>query len=230
MKAHCASLPLRRTLGALTFLFTISLLAWAAVPFQLTGTVSTQAGGALPGAVVEVINPTSGSLVASASTDGNGTYALSVDGGVYNIRVVPPAGSNLQPSIILNKEIGGNVVLDFLLVSAGTVALGGRVTDITGAPIPSQSASLYFGPGAATTTDASGNYYLQVAPGSYRFRVEGNRPNPSFRMPDHYQMDMPGFDLLALQQNTTLDVFLPVKKVTVHVQDPSGNPLPGVAV
>src|SRR5262249_46223980 len=78
-----------------------------------------------------------------------------------------------------------------------------------------------------TTSDNSGNYSLAVAPGDYRIFAYGSSLPTSLNAPSSYTIyNNP--TPLSLSQNTTLDLQLPAKRVSVHVQDPAGNPFANV--
>jgi hypothetical protein len=63
-----------------------------AVSYQLSGKVTDQAGNAIVGATVEVINPATSATVGTTTTTASGTYVLSIESGTYDIRVTPPYG------------------------------------------------------------------------------------------------------------------------------------------
>jgi len=213
-----------------TVLLLISVTLVAAATFQLSGRVTDQSGDPLAGSLIEVIDPGTGSVVASATTDGSGNYSMPVSEGTYNIQVIPPTGSGFGLAIALNKPITNDTNLDFVLVPAGVAVLSGRVLDSLSNGIPGQNVSLTpwnGGPAIGTTTDNFGNYSLSVAPGDYRVEVNRYGNDSSINAPQYYYIyNYPS--PLSLNQSTVLDLQLPAKKVSVHVQDPVGNPIANV--
>ena len=211
----------------------------SAAAYQLSGWVTDQAGAAISGVVVELIDPATGESIASATTDSNGSYALPVAEGTYNVLVNPPSSSGFGPSVALNQIISADKNLDFVLVPAGIITLSGKVLDPLGNNVPGQYITLTpwgGGPSTATRTDSSGDYLLAVAPGDYQFTLSGSSSDSSPSIPTYYSIltgsgyagwgHMP----LSLNQSTVLDFQLPGKKVDLHVQDPAGNPVPNVRI
>src|SRR5258705_282928 len=150
----------------------VSVAVVMASTYQLSGTVRNQSGVSFSGATVEVIIQGAGTVIASTTTDSNGYYTLSVNGGTYNVRVTPPTG--FQTSIALNRVINSDTVLDFVLVPSGVTTLSGRILDRLGNGLAGQNLNLSpAGGGSAiyTTTDGSGAYSYQVAPGSYSLQA-----------------------------------------------------------
>ncbi|HEX6292146.1 MAG TPA: carboxypeptidase-like regulatory domain-containing protein [Herpetosiphonaceae bacterium] len=147
-----------------------------AVSYQLSGKVSDQSGNGLASVTVDVINPTTAATVASTITNISGTYTLSVEQGTYDVRVTPTAASGFGPAVALGRTITRATTLDFVLVPAGVVTLSGKVRDPLGNGLAGQTVELAPGGGAANvwvTTNASGDYALQVAPGNYFLSVSG---------------------------------------------------------
>ncbi|MEZ4711092.1 MAG: carboxypeptidase-like regulatory domain-containing protein [Caldilineaceae bacterium] len=148
---------------ALIFVFVASGPARAAV-YQLAGRVTNQSGSPLVDVTVEVIDPATSTTVASAATDANGNYALSVDEGTYDVRVTTPAGIGLVSTLTLGKIINSALVLDFVLVPAGTVTLRGRLLDPQGSGISGQRITLIPTNGGSSIlqiTDSLGDYRLR---------------------------------------------------------------------
>ncbi|MGH3103789.1 MAG: carboxypeptidase regulatory-like domain-containing protein, partial [Gaiellaceae bacterium] len=138
----------------------------AATTANLSGTVKDNAGVAVTAAEVQVLSPGTESVVASASTDGSGFYQLSIATGTYDVKVVPPADSGFQPTLVLNRDIAADTTLNFVLVPTGMATLHGRVLDRDGNGVPGQTVSLSPS-GGSVTTDALGGYAFEVAPGTY---------------------------------------------------------------
>ena len=73
-------------------------------------------------------------------------------------------------------------------------------------------------------TAADGYYSYKVAPGEYNLQAVGysnNTPNA----PRYYELLRIPESTLLLTESTVMDIVLPAERVTVHVQDPAGNPV-----
>jgi hypothetical protein len=115
-----------------------------------------------------------------------------------------------------------------------SVTLTGKVLDPLGNGLPNQCVFLA---AAGTTnwikstTDASGNYAFQVSPGNYDLKVQTSNNSPSLNAPRVYWLDTSySNSKLSLTQSTIMNITLPAKKVSVHVQDPAGNPVANVGI
>ncbi|MGH3129877.1 MAG: carboxypeptidase regulatory-like domain-containing protein, partial [Gaiellaceae bacterium] len=183
---------------------------------------------AVTAAEVQVLSPGTESVVASASTDGSGFYQLSIATGTYDVKVVPPADSGFQPTLVLNRDIAADTTLNFVLVPTGMATLHGRVLDRDGNGVPGQTVSLSPS-GGSVTTDALGGYAFEVAPGTYQVTVRGIGNGAALNVPQNYQLQTHS-PALSLTQDTVLDLPLPVHRVDVHVQDAAGNPVAGVDI
>ncbi|MDD5252159.1 MAG: carboxypeptidase-like regulatory domain-containing protein, partial [Patescibacteria group bacterium] len=204
----------------------------AAASYQLSGRVSDQAGTGIADVSVEVRTPGTSDVLYSTVTTSTGEYSLGVEEGIYDVRVIPPIGSEFGPSVAPNRVISDNTVIDFIIVDADIVSLSGRVLDALGDPLPGQRVDLEVAGGAQTVgfTGADGSYLLQVAAGTYSLTVMEDPMNYNdvySGAPNEYAVSAPG---LVLSQSTVLDVTLPVKRVSVRVQDQSGGPVVGVEV
>ncbi len=211
-------------IGASVGLLVLAGVASASV-FQVSGTVKNQSSVPLSGAAVDVINASDGSVVTGTTTDSNGYYTLSIAAGTYNVRVTPPAGSGFQTSIALNRVISGDTVLDFVLVPSGVAGLNGRIKDRFGNGLGGVQVNLSASGGGSAiqvTTDNTGAYAFQVAPGDYALAIYGYDNAAAFNAPRYFALYATGFTLSA---NTIADITVPTHRVTVHVQDPAGNPV-----
>ena len=201
-----------------------------AATFQLSGCVTDQSGSPIAATLVEVIDPATGATVASATTDADGNYALSVDEGTYDIRVTPPAESGFAEFVSPGQVINSDTNLDFVLVPADLVTVSGRVVDRDGDPVPNVARVELGGVGGGSAyTDASGNFSLQVSPGERYLLVQDGGYDDSLNIPRDYWIgsDAP----ISVVQDTILDdIVLPAQQVDVHVQDPAGNPVANARV
>src|SRR5205807_1979172 len=113
------------------------------------------------------------------------------------------------------------------------VTLRGHVYDSLGNLLPNQTITLFATDNStlSTTTDNSGYYSVQVASGNYTLDLSANNNPLSLNVPQAYDISTDSFThTYSLTQDTTLDITIPVKKVTVHVQDSSVNPLENAGI
>ena len=204
-----------------------------AATYSLSGSVMDAQGNAQAGAVVDVLAADTSDIVATATTDGSGNYSISVAEGTYDVRVTPPVGSDFSPALREDVVIAGNTILDFVLVPANAVTLSGHIRTVLDEPLPNVSVQVWLtsgGPSTRVDTDADGFYSLQVAPGSYWFHTGGGT-SASLDLPQNVEvaLDTQASQGLLLTHDTVLDITVPVKRVDVHVQDPLGNSVAGVA-
>jgi hypothetical protein len=113
----------RRRLRAGILTATLALLGGAvtgvaparAATFTLSGTVADNSSTPVVDVVVDVLDPPTGNVVATATTDGTGHYAVSVAQGTYDVRFTPPSGSALAPATISGEDVATDTVLDVVL-------------------------------------------------------------------------------------------------------------------
>jgi hypothetical protein len=119
--------------------------------------------------------------------------------------------------------------LNFILVPLGKVSLSGTVLDPMGNGIPGQWVYLTSSGSASwlsVQTDSAGHYFFQLAPGNYDLNVSGNNVGLSATAPQDFLLR--SRSPLSLAQDTVMDIPLPAKRVTVHVQNPHGEPVADV--
>ncbi|MBI4320123.1 MAG: carboxypeptidase regulatory-like domain-containing protein [Chloroflexi bacterium] len=204
-------------------------VALAQTDVTLSGLVRDNQNAPFVGAEVQVLDPGTGQVVRSTLTDATGRYSLLIPPGTYNIRVVPPSGSGFQATLVLGQSITSDTTMDFILVPAGAVRLSGRVLDRLGVGVPGVNLSLWpagGGSSASTNTDQAGNYSLQVSSGQYTLSLWGSY-STGLAVPRSYSL---GTSSLSLTQNTVMDITIPAKRVSVHVQDMAGNPVANVSI
>ena len=215
---------------ALMLLIFSATLALAAT-YQLSGRVTDQSGNPLAGTLIEVIDPSTGSITASATTDSSGYYSLPLSDGVYDIQVTPPLTSGFQVSITTGYAITNDTTLDIVLVPVTFVEVSGHLLDPLGNPV-SQQLVILSGSNLTNNltdnTDAAGRYSFDVPAGSYYISGRGNRPGSSLCVPAEYTFSINSS--ISVTSDTVVDLTLPTKRVNVHVQDPAGNPVTNVNV
>jgi len=201
----------------------------AAATYRISGRVTDQNAIPYAGATVEAV--ASGAVAASTTTGTDGAYALPVPAGTYDVRVTPAPGSGLGATTAPGRVVAADVTIDFVLVPAGVITVAGRVSDGLGAPLAGQSVALFNGTQAVAgrqDTDAAGGFSFAVTAGTYFLRVaQGYYPVAGRPTAYYYGFDTARF---AVTGSTLLDLALPFKRLVVHMQDPAGLPVAGVAV
>jgi hypothetical protein len=123
------------------------------------------------GATVEATSLATGLVAGTATTNGNGQYALGLDNGTYDLLVTPPAGSGCSQQLIQSKQVSGSETYDIVLVLPPGI-LQGTFT-VNGSPVSGVTIR-YYGSGNSNyqvTTDVNGHYELQLASGNYSAEI-----------------------------------------------------------
>jgi hypothetical protein len=179
------------------------------------------------------LGPVSGyaSYGASPPTGTDGSVDLwllpTPPGYAYAMTATPPPDGPYATTGVAGVQVSGDTVVPITLSRANR--LSGRVLDPLGQGVPSvwvevRNESVRLAAGA----NASGAYAFTLAPGSYVVTTGGGRgPNP-VAVPDdyYYRYETP----LELTGDTTLNLELPFKRVTVRVQSQDGSPVAGVTL
>ncbi len=156
------------------------------------GTKGPTEGGVPAGTVVNLVNPTTGAIVATTTTDANGNYTFTnVAPGSYNVVVpTPPGGTSATTltTVPVTASTGTTTTAPNIGFgpATGTATITGVVftdpnRDGTKGPteggVPAGTVVNLVNPStgaivATTTTDANGNYtFTNVTPGSYNVVV-----------------------------------------------------------
>ena len=224
---------LTATLFSIFLLVLLTAQSVSAATYTLSGRVTDQPGNPQSNVLIEIVDPTSGSVINSTVTDSLGNYSVSVQDGNYNILFTPSQTSGFGTVLITNQTLNQHATLDVVLVPIGLATLSGRLKDGSGAGIPNQSIRLQSGGIDVTNiTDANGDYSFEVSPGQYDITLFGSRGTSDLNIPTSYQITsrFSSGVHLNLNQNTIMDITLPFKRVDVLVQDPAGNPVPNTTV
>ncbi len=139
--------------------------------FALTKIVPTE-NGTIAGKVTNVSSglPISGATVTAdgktATTDTSGNYSITIAPGTYNVTASAAGYQSSTPAsvtVMANATTTQNFALTKIVAGNGTIA--GTVTNASsGLPI---SGATVTADGKMATTDASGNYSIIIAPGTY---------------------------------------------------------------
>ncbi|MBN9620592.1 MAG: carboxypeptidase regulatory-like domain-containing protein, partial [Actinobacteria bacterium] len=162
--------------GPATRTFDIATVPVTGQDFTLTEQPSvsgTVTGGGDPlGGVTVTLTPTGGGTPQTTVTRGDGGYDFAhVPAGGYTISVTPPTGYRPTSTRSVTVAVADLTGQDFDLDRPG--ALGGTVTDTTGASVAGVVVHVS-GPGGprTVTTDAAGNYFVSdLDAGSYQVTI-----------------------------------------------------------
>jgi hypothetical protein len=205
------------------FLFSFFIYPVKASAFTLSGSIKDSIGNPISLATVDVFTASTTTSITSTSSDSSGNYVVTIDGGTYDIIVTPPSNSSFGPANKLGHTISSDTIINFVLVAAGTVTLSGHVYDPLGNPLANVQV-------AGGMTDASGYYSWETQPQTfYELRIipENDNVDMSLNVPQKYIIY---FHNYSITQDTTWDITIPAKKIIVHVQDSSGNPISGTMI
>lgn len=204
-----------------------------ALTFQLSGKVSNESSTPIEGSIIDVFNTGTSTVIASDTTDINGDYSIAVSDGIYDIQVTPLAGSGFQIATVTNIEVSSDTVLNFTLVPVvipSPFTVSGTVTDRSENVVGGIEVELgYNSTRLIGTTDSNGFYSIQVPSNAQtqngfdgQVALRANNPNSQY-LPRTLRLLTQ--DSLHFTQDTTLDIQIPGNLLTVHVQDPSQNPV-----
>jgi len=174
------------------------------------------------------------SKYSNISTDSSGSAILWLfptqgNASLYVFTAIPPSGSPFLTKILSNISVTTDMNVTITLQQP--VTLNGRIYDRAGNILPNQTV-LLIDPSTnaeigSANSDGSGNYLLAVSSGTYTLIVRATNNDSSLNAPQQYDLYKNSF---SLNQDTTLDTVLPVKKVTIHVQDQANNPVSNIDI
>ncbi|MGH7204523.1 MAG: carboxypeptidase regulatory-like domain-containing protein, partial [Candidatus Levyibacteriota bacterium] len=206
---------------------------------QLSGTIKDSTGTAVAGATIDVYTTgTTTDIVppVTSANDGTGSYTVTeIPSGTYDIKVTAPSGSTFNSILAVGQSISSNTVLNFIFAPNGKVTLSGTLYDSTNTPVPNATIKLVVPNSstqvATTTTNASGFYSLTANSGNYGIDITGSSNTPN--LPSQYEVGTGIYSAgtaYSLTQSKITNIKIPVKQVTVYLQDSSGNSLPNFKV
>ena len=116
--------------------------------------------------------------VASVTTTSDGSYAVAVASGSYDIVITPPLNSGFHSATFDGFTISGTTGLDVVLTNANAVTFRGILQTSKGellgaATVRLSTPSLFYQAQASST----GAFSLPIPPGSYTLGVSGS-PTP----------------------------------------------------
>jgi kumamolisin len=209
-------------------------------PPGISGSVRNASGAAVPSTWIYVYQGGTGSTcctyVGGAMTDALGSYSINLPSGTYKLFVSPPSpyagfwygGNDFGPATAV--AVTSNVTLNFSL----NPLLSGTVRNASGAVVPNTWIYVYQGGTGATcctyvgsgTTDASGTYNINLAPGTYKLFVSPPSPYSGFWYGGN---DFGPATAISLTSNITLNFSLnPL--LTGTVRNASGAVVPNTRI
>jgi hypothetical protein len=171
-----------------------------------------------------------GDEVGPTGADGNLSVYSFAFGFNLMVHYVTPDGRTIDKLASFNSEEDSPalVVLDLR-----TFTFSGSVRTAEGLPVPGVTVDLSNTAGGSVTgfTDSSGFYSLVASPGSWRVSLYGSG-SAALKLPSRWTLDdSPGVSpsqFLDLSKDVSIDYVLPAAhKVTVRVQDETGNSIQG---
>jgi hypothetical protein len=194
---------------------------------QISGTVTGQLPGGKSEPLAEVkvtfLLSSTGEVVASGFTDGNGKYELSVPAGLCNVEFDPPTEA-FQSTTLKEIHTDEPQQINLVLSPSETVHLTGTLLDAAGEPVGEAYVELgNEAGGAASRTDAEGRFDVAVVAGEYELFAHGGDFN------DHWEFL--GKGSVAMGSSREIDLQLPVRhRLAVEVLGAGGTPLAGAEV
>ncbi len=196
---------------------------------SLFGTVSDSTLHPIEDVLVEVIDPGTGTIVATAISAVDGSYNIApLPEAVYTVDATPPVGSGFGSVTIPNVAVFGDFPLDIFLVLR-PVILSGVVLDRDDLPLAGVELRLRTEGGvlvdsAATAVD--GSFLLGAEPGTYHLSLSGGQseigPDPAFVTTS---WSLTARDV-SLASNVVKTIRLPTQRLTYDVEDTAGAPVP----
>ena len=200
--------------------------ASAATTVTLSGVVQDGSGNPIAGAAVGIYTVGTTTEIAAATTDASGDYSLPVAPASYDVVVTPPAGSGYHSATFGDYPINVPTTLDVVLTNAAAVSWSGSLVTSSGVAIPAAQITLSGASNHTATTTSTGGFSFSLAPGTYKIEVSSYQGSgadyPTYF--DAYQGS------ITIGGELTQNITIPVDKVVVSVQDPSGSPVAGATI
>ncbi len=206
-------------------------LAVPAGAATLTGTVRNEAAAGLGNVDLDFVDQCSGDniFLSGDKTAADGTFAIVVPAGTYDVRFTPPAGSTVAAWEIQNVVVSANASLGVITLHPGRLVSGTVLTPSLG---PAAGVDLKFVDRATDRrvyltkdlTNASGQYSVRVPPGAYDIDF---RPASTTAFGDRVRLDLV---VGASDVSGLSDVLLGGFVVSGSARDKNNNKLKNVDV
>jgi len=207
----------------------------AAFAYTLSGIIY---GGSNPmlNATVNLYDASTGNQLQSTVTNSSGFYSFTVDNGTYNLLLIPPSGSGYGDAVVNGIPVNGADVTQNVVLIQQAYILSGVVRAPDGTPVSNinveardQSSDVVVG---FNRSDASGNYSIPLAAGTYHIRVMGGRCYygvSNIPTPQRFYIDAI-VNNLVITANTVRDINLPLVTLSGKTTDSNGVPVGGVTI
>jgi hypothetical protein len=220
--------------AALAVILLLTAGAGAAQALTISGTVTSQ-GTAEGVEDVEVVVREAGTNNAVAlptSTAKDGSYAVPVPAGRYDIEFIPSLSSTYQRLVLHDENVTADLNLDIVLVPANLLTISGVIHDHDSELLPHATITLA-GPAGSAKAESQGGGSFSVGPlpaGTYNWYVSGERP-PGIshaHLPHHYEFSGSDFQISGSESE---DIRLPeLHLLTVRTLEAGGIPVPNAAL
>jgi hypothetical protein len=217
---------------AVAFALLLGLFCWPATAHaqgsvQVSGTVADSNAQGVQGVSVYATDLGGTTTEFGPVTTGqDGSYALSLDPGTYDIHFDPPSGSTLGPIVDSDVSVAGDQIINVQLTPI-LHSFSGTITNADGSP----AAQVFVGLGVnfGGTTDAGGDFKVVATPGTYSVRIGRDDASSADALPPGFSVPAGSFDLSG--SDVTQDFRLPpVTTLTVMTDDANGSPVAGVPI
>lgn len=216
------TVPRGPALGVLALLACVALVLPAAAD-TIEGVVRGPDGAPAGNVDFDVFDTAGNKLPDEANSDPDGTYALNLLPGVYDIEAQPPIASGLAPQVRRGVRVAGDAFLDWTLAPSARVL--GRVRGPGGAPVPGvriqfdRAADGTRQPALGNETGPFGTCAAYLEPGTYV--VTAMPPEASGLAPAR-------IEARAIAAGDTLSfVLVPASRVAARVLGPTGEAVAG---
>jgi hypothetical protein len=168
------------------------------------------------------------SVVASATTNATGSYAIPVPDGTYDVNFVPPDASVYESFTQAGFVVPASGDLDVVLTPKDALRVSGTVRKANGSPAGPVKVRIH-GPSESTqTTGLDGAYIAAVAPGEYTFELSDDG-SAHAGLPARWSLGLTAKSINA--DRTLLDFTLPpVYTLTTRVLHADGATFEGAVV
>ena len=200
----------------------------------LSGTVT---GGSFPlaNATISVYGDTTSDAFDTQTTGNDGTYAFSLNAGVYRLEINPELDSGFGPATVSGITLGDNVIRNVALLGEANT-LSGTITLPDGRSVVGAIISVYrqTAPYTPVTriaedeTDATGGYSFELPADTYMLEIDVTRGQIEGDA-GVYQYSRAA-ENLDLSTDLVEDIILPYVTVSGQTTDSNGVPVAGAEV
>ena len=200
----------------------------AAEAAEVTGVVSVLPGTSpVEGVSVTVRDHATAAIVAGATTDLGGNYAVTVPDGDYDFTFQPDPLSPLRAATPPTIHVSGDRVESIGLTRTGVFRLAGVVRDAAGDPVPGVTIQVNGSSSSASGQSAAdGSFALALPAGTYDVMLTKYTATSGANAPHQWY----ALGKLTISGDRDEDIVIPAREVTVHAVDPNGQPITGATL